>query len=114
MHTVKGSYTIEVVVNSDSGNTQSSNVNMVAGSASGSQSTLAHPSFITIGQSSTFTVVAKDEFGNTITHENKNIAYQIIGNHDLLSGTVAVSDLSNAQYQASYTIPTPSGNDVSK
>ena len=113
MHTVKGAYTIEVVVNSDTGNTKTSNINMVAGAASGSQSTLTHAGSITIGQSVTFTSVAKDEFGNTITHESKDIAYQIIGNHDLVSGTIAVNDLANAQYQASYTIPTPSGNDVS-
>lgn len=112
-YTVKGTYTIDVTVNSDTANIKTSTINLVAGSAYGLTSTLTHPSTTTIGLATTFTVYAYDAYGNTITHEAKDIAFEVIGNHGLVSGTVAVNDLSTALYDATYTIPAPSDTVIS-
>ena len=112
-HGTIGSYTIEIVVNSDTLNTKSSLLTISPGLPDPTLSTLTHPSTSTIGTSTTIDIVASDAFGNLITSTAHEIAYEVVGNHKLLSGTVAINSLPAASYRTSYTIPAPSGTDSS-
>ena len=108
-HDTLGTYTIEIVVNSDTANKLTSTIVMSPGLPNPSASTLTHPSISTIGTATTISIVAKDAFSNLVTSQVYDIAYEVIGNHGLVSGTVPVTTLASAAYDTTYTIPTPTG-----
>ena len=114
VHDTLGTYTIEVIVNGDTANALTSTITMIAGLPNGHLSTLAHPSVSTIGSATTFSIVAKDAYGNLINSQAYDVAYEIIGNHGLISGSVPVNNLATATYQTSYTIPAPTSTVSSK
>lgn len=97
---VAGSYTIEVVVNSDTANKKTQALTIVAADPDPSQSTLTFPSVVTIASPAAFTAVAKDAFGNLITASALDIGFEIVGNHGLESGTVQVQNMASAAYGA--------------
>lgn len=111
---IAGTYTVTVVVNGDTANNKTSTVTLIAGDPDPELSTLTFPSGITIGTASTLSIVAKDQFGNLITSQQIEIAYELIGNHGLVSGNVPVMTLSSALYEQSLTIPVPTSTSVSE
>ena len=111
---IAGTYTVTVVVNGDTANNKTSTVTLIAGDPDPELSTLTFPSGITIGTASTLSIVAKDQFGNLITSQQIEIAYELIGNHGLVSGNVPVKTLSSALYEQSLTIPVPTSTSVSE
>ena len=76
-------------------------------------STLNFSSTITIGTSSSLSIVAKDKFGNLIISNQVEIAYELIGNHGLVSGNVPIQTLASAFYDASWIIPIPTSTSIS-
>lgn len=109
-----GTYTITVVVNGDTANAKTSAVTLVAADPDPQQSTLTFASGVTIGTASALSIVAKDQFGNLVTAQQVEIAYELIGNHGLVSGNVPVTTLSSALYGASIAIPVPASTTVSE
>jgi len=85
-----GTYTCEVTVNGDTGNTKTTTIKMIPDAPFAILSTISHPSVITIGSSSLIDILVKDKWANNYIEEIADIFYQVKGNHRSLYGSVPV------------------------
>ena len=107
-----GTYTAMVVVNGDTANNKTSTVTLIAGDGDPQLSILSFSSTITI-RTSSLSIVAKDKFGNLITSNQVEIAYELIWNHGLVSGNVPIQTLASAFYDAIWIISIPTSTSIS-
>ena len=103
-----------VVVNGDTANNKTATVTLIAGDGYPQLLTLSFSSTITIRASSSLSIVAKDKFGNLITSNQVEIAYELIGNHGLVSGNVPIQTFASALYNSSWIIPIPTSTSISR
>ena len=117
-HDTTGTFEMHVTVNSVAiidaeGDTT---INFVAGLPSGKDSELYHSDIVTIDEQQTLTINAVDMFCNEVTVADYEVAFEVIGNHGLLSGTATeITDPTFiSSYTASYTISAPNAGENSQ
>lgn len=105
LNTVKGTYTVKVIINGDTVNAKTTNTLIISDSPSGTHSLLTYPAVTLIGAPTTLSIQAYDKWGNQVSESVLPVYYQIDGNHGEITGQIPVSNQPTGLYTQSVTIP---------